>query len=180
MKIGIISDTHSKVGRAKKIIDIFVQEGCEYIVHAGDIVKEEVLTYIEESGLEYVAVLGNNDRHLLEVQENYHLVKEPYYFKLGEHKIKLMHLPYYLAKEDCDIIIYGHTHAPVCEFENGTLFLNSGESCARDTGFSQACILELNEDEWIVHQYAREISALEWEIKIKTFTKSIKIKGKNE
>ena len=180
MKIGIISDTHSKVGRAKKIIDIFLEQKCEYIIHAGDIVKEEVLAYIEESGLEYVAVLGNNDRHLLEVQENYNLVKEPYCFRLGEHKLKLMHLPYYLAKEDFDIIIYGHTHAPVCEYENGTLFLNSGESCARDTGFSQACILELGENEWSVYQYARKVSTLDWEIKTKTFTKPNIIKGNNE
>jgi predicted phosphodiesterase len=47
MKIGIMSDTHKKVGRAKKVIDLLIENGAEYILHAGDIVKEEVLEYLE-------------------------------------------------------------------------------------------------------------------------------------
>ena len=48
MKIGIISDTHKKLGRAIKAIDYLIKEGAEYILHAGDIVREEVLEYLEE------------------------------------------------------------------------------------------------------------------------------------
>ena len=43
MKIGILSDTHSKVGKAKKAIDFLLKEGAEFFIHAGDICEVEVL-----------------------------------------------------------------------------------------------------------------------------------------
>ncbi|WP_456452506.1 metallophosphoesterase family protein, partial [Hydrogenimonas sp.] len=62
MRLGILSDTHKKAGRARRAIDMLLQNGAEWLVHAGDIGREETLAYMEGSGVPYVAVLGNNDR----------------------------------------------------------------------------------------------------------------------
>lgn len=169
MKIGIISDTHKKFGRAKKIIDLFIENNCSYIIHAGDIVREEVLQYLEQSTIPYTAVLGNNDAHLSQYSKKYNLVKEPYFFSIKDIKIKLMHHPYYLAPEGSNIIVYGHSHTQICEQHNKTLFLNPGEACARDRGISQAMILKVKEKKYIIQQYQRKAKTNNWTVSSKKF-----------
>jgi len=47
VKIGIISDTHSKFNKAKKALDMLLEVGAEFIIHAGDIVEIETLDLLE-------------------------------------------------------------------------------------------------------------------------------------
>ena len=140
MKIGIISDTHSKVKKAAFAIDTLVKEGAEFLLHAGDIVEVETLELLRRSGLRYEAVYGNNDAHLAKFHNQFKLVQEPYYFKLANAKFKLMHLPLYMCA-DADIVIFGHTHKASIEFLSGTLFLNPGEVCARSKPVSEWAML---------------------------------------
>lgn len=154
MKIGIISDTHKKVKKAARAINTLVNDGAEFIIHAGDIVEVEILEMLKNSGIRYIAVYGNNDAHLAEHHSKFNLVQEPYYFKLANTNFKLMHLPFYMLP-DADVIIYGHTHKSSVEFLNGTLFLNSGEVCARNKPLSEWAMLEIKESEFIVTLYTR-------------------------
>jgi putative phosphoesterase len=165
VKIGIISDTHKKVGRAKKAIDLLLEEGAEYIIHAGDIVKKEVLDYLEEKEIVYLAVYGNNDMALYEYHNQYNLVQEPYYFKIKDYTFKLMHHPYYMTK-DTDILIYGHTHVFYSQVYDDTILINSGEVCARDFPRSKAVILEIREKEFIINSFSREIKSENWRKKV--------------
>ena len=169
MKIGIISDTHKKIGRAKKAIDLLIDNGVEFIVHAGDIVKLEVLEYLEEKNIRYVAVLGNNDFHLYSVVDKFNLVSEPHYFKLANKTWKLMHYPKYIFPLDTDIIVYGHTHDVDISFNGKNLILNPGEVCARDHGFSSCMTLDIEENKYIVTLFYRKIGENEWKNKIKEF-----------
>ncbi|MEA3331707.1 MAG: YfcE family phosphodiesterase [Campylobacterota bacterium] len=155
MKIGIISDTHRKIKKTKNAIALLIENGAEFIIHAGDIVEVEILQMLEDSPLDYLAVYGNNDAHLVEHHDKYNLVQEPYYFKLAGLKFKLMHLPFYM-KPDADVIVYGHTHYFDCEFKNGTLFLNSGEVCARKKPISECAMLEISKNEFLVTHYTKE------------------------
>ena len=154
MKIGILSDTHTKVKRAKTALDFLIQNGAEFIIHAGDIVEKEILDLLEECGKKYIAVYGNNDAHLVAYHNKYHLVQEPYYFKLANTKFKLMHLPFYMSN-DAEVIIFGHTHKFEVEFIKGVLFLNPGEVCARNKPTSECAMLEVLEDEFIVNYYTQ-------------------------
>ncbi|MGB5965550.1 MAG: YfcE family phosphodiesterase [Sulfurimonadaceae bacterium] len=156
MKIGILSDTHKKEKRSQKVVDLLINNGAEFLIHAGDIVKPEMLDQLENSGLRYVAVYGNNDAHLHEVHNLYNLVQEPHYFKLAETKFKLMHLPFFMSP-DTEIVLYGHTHSFDCEFTNGTLFLNPGEACARNKPVSECAMLEVTDSHMHVTYYAREL-----------------------
>lgn len=152
MKIGILSDTHTKVKKAKESLDLLLHEGAEFIIHAGDIVELEALKLLHNCGKRYIAVYGNNDAHLIEHHNDYNLVQEPYSFKLADTRFKLMHLPFYMTP-DAKVIIFGHTHEFKSEFINGTLFLNPGESCARNKPITECAMLEVLEDEFLVTYY---------------------------
>jgi len=151
VKIGVLSDTHSKVDEAKKTIDFLVQNGAEFIIHAGDICKVQTLEALKNCGVRYVAVYGNNDASLVAYHNEYNLVKEPYYFKLAGLKFKLMHIPYYMSA-DADVVVFGHTHEFKCEFVNDTLFLNPGEVCAREKPIVEFAMLHV-EDELSVEYF---------------------------
>jgi len=168
MKIGIISDTHKKLKRAKRAVDMLLDEGIEFLIHAGDIVREELLEYIDKK-IRYVAVLGNNDYHLYELVDKYELVSEPFYFKLAKKSFKLMHYPKYIFPLDTDIIIYGHTHDVDISYNGKNLILNPGEVCARDHNYSTAMTLDILEDRYIVTLFYRKIKEDEWKKKIKEF-----------
>ncbi len=144
MKIGILSDTHTKVKLAQESLAVLLEKGAEFIVHAGDICEVETLELLKNCGAHYVCVYGNNDAHLVQYHNDYHLVKEPHYFKLANTSFKLMHLPFYMTP-DTEIVIFGHTHTFESRFVNGTLFLNPGESCARNKPISECALLEVTE-----------------------------------
>ena len=169
MKVGIISDTHKKLGRAKKAIDLLIDKRVEFIVHAGDVVRVEVLEYLEEKNIRYVAVLGNNDFHLYSVVDKFNLFSEPYYFKLANKTWKLMHYPKHIFPLDTDIIVYGHTHDVDISFNGKNLILNPGEVCARDHGFSTCMTLGIEENKYIVTLFYRKIGESEWKSKVKEF-----------
>lgn len=162
MKIGILSDTHTKSGRSQKVIDHLLGEGAEFFIHAGDIGYPEHLEQLKATGKRYVAVYGNNDAPLHAYHNRFNLVQEPDYFKLADARFKLMHLPFYMSP-DSDVIIFGHTHTFECDFKNGTLFLNPGEACARNKPVSECAMLEVTESWFNVTYYARKLKSNRFE-----------------
>ena len=173
MKIGLLSDTHSKVGRSQKVIDHLKACGAEFLIHAGDIVKPEMLEQLKNSGLKYIAVYGNNDAKLAEFHNQYNLVQEPHYFTLAGTKCKLMHLPFYM-NADAEVTLFGHTHVFECDFKNRTLFLNPGEACARDEPISSCAMLEITDTLFKVTRYTRPIGDTTFEETHYTFERSKK------
>jgi len=169
MKIGIISDTHKKVGRTKKAIDMLLENGVELLIHAGDICKEEILEYIKEVSVPYVAVLGNNDRKLASVMKKYNLFKEPHYFSVVGVSIKLMHHPWFLSP-DANLIIFGHTHKFFLEHRlSGELYINPGEVCARNKPISEVVILDIGDESFEVTYCQRRIKKSIWQYNKKVY-----------
>lgn len=162
MKIGILSDTHTKSGRSQRVIDHLLENGAEFIIHAGDIGKPDHLEQLKNCGKRYIAVYGNNDAHLVEYHNKFNLVQEPHYFKLAKTKFKLMHLPFYMSA-DTEVVLFGHTHTFECDFKNGTLFLNPGEACARNKPVSECAMLEVTPEAFHVTYYARPLKKNEFE-----------------
>jgi putative phosphoesterase len=157
MKIGILSDSHLKSDYTEDVIEFLKNEGCEYLIHAGDLCIEKNLEHLENSGLKYIAVFGNNDRNLFELSSKYNIKQEPYYFKIKEIKFKLMHLPYHLTP-DADVVIFGHTHIFENDYKNNTLFVNPGEVCAREKPLIECVQLEIKENEYIIRRYFKKIN----------------------
>lgn len=122
MKIGVISDTHGLL-RDGVIENL---QGCDYIIHAGDIGSEEILDKLQGIAKTF-AVRGNND-------------KEGYALKLPDFKeiemdevlIYVTHNKADIPKElrEIDLIIYGHSHKYGEDNIDGIIYLNPG-SCGR-------------------------------------------------
>ena len=173
MKIGILSDTHTKVKSAKKALEMLIENGAEFIIHAGDICEYETLELLKNCGKRYVAVYGNNDAHLTQYHNDYNLVQEPHYFKLADTTFKLMHLPFYMAP-DTEVLIYGHTHEFKSEFIDGTLFLNPGESCARNKPVSECALLEITDKKFKVTYFSKDKDAKKFTSRKFTYERKLK------
>ena len=136
MKIGIMSDSHDHLPNVRRALEIFKAEGCEKILHAGDIVSPFVFGPFKEFKIPLIAVFGNNDGEVImlsKVAAAYgEIRKGPVELELGGRRIALMHEPVLidaLRKSGAfDLIVYGHTHNAVLE-SNGPLVINPGECC---------------------------------------------------
>ena len=156
MKIGILSDTHTKVTRAQEVIQTLIDDGAEFLVHAGDVCEVQTLELLKNCSKRYLCVYGNNDAHLVEHHNKYNLVQEPHYFKIADTNFKLMHLPFYMTP-DTEVVLFGHTHEFKSEFIEGTLFLNPGEACARNKPVSECVMLDVQKEKFIVTYYAKSV-----------------------
>ena len=118
-RIGILSDTH---GLLRPEV-IRVLQGCDAILHGGDINRQEIIDRLETIAPVY-AVRGNNDKEWAE-----HL---PAFLDLrlcGLH-IYMTHKKKDLPQDPAsyDLIVYGHSHRYELKTEGTAYLLNPG-SC---------------------------------------------------
>jgi len=161
IKIGILSDSHRKTKLHQEAIEHLISCGAKYLLHAGDLEIEKHLQMLEDSSIPYTAVYGNNDINLISLSKKYNIHREPYYFKIQNLKIKMMHMPYYM-NPDADIVVSGHTHQFEATLKNSTLFINSGEVCAREKPLTECAIVEVDGEEFLVTHYFRELKNPKW------------------
>jgi putative phosphoesterase len=150
-KIGVISDTHIPE-RAKtlpqKILDKFSR--VDLIIHAGDFIEIEVL-YTLQSLARVVAVAGNMD--FLEVKS---ALKEKEIVQIEDIKIAITHgwgppshlvelLKKTFKREKPNVIVFGHSHIPMNEISDNTLFFNPGSPTDKIfSPYNSYGILEVN------------------------------------
>ncbi len=169
IKIAIISDSHRQQQLTQDAIDMLKEQGATYLVHAGDLEIIENLDILQNSGLTYVSVFGNNDYNLVQYSDKYNINQEPYYFKIKELKFKLMHIPNHMSP-DSDIIIFGHTHIFEHQYTNNTLYLNPGELCAREKDLTECVLLSITDDKYIIEYYYKKPNEKNWKNKIYEYT----------
>ncbi len=168
IKIGILSDTHRRTDLQEAVIAKLKYEGAKYLLHLGDLELEDNLVSLKNSGLPYAAVFGNNDIALRGLEREYKIAQEPYYLKIKDIKIKMMHMPYYMSA-DSDIVLFGHLHKFSVEYKNETLFLNPGEVCARNKNLTECVLLEIEKKNYTVNYFYREPNASKWNSKVFEF-----------
>jgi putative phosphoesterase len=125
MKVGVISDTHGLL-RPEAVAAL---QGCERIVHAGDIGKPDILEQLAAIAPLYV-VRGNND---LKAPWAEHIANH-LSFALDGWQTLLVHdiadVPAVLD-EGIRLVITGHSHKPLIEWRGERLFLNPGSAGPR-------------------------------------------------
>lgn len=130
MKIGILSDTH---GLLRPEV-LAVLQGCDVILHGGDINRQSVLDALSEISPVKV-VRGNNDKEWAE-----HI---PFSldFTLGEIRVYMTHKKKDLPDDlsPYDLVIVGHTHKYALSEAGDTVLLNPGSCGPRR--FDQAITL---------------------------------------
>jgi putative phosphoesterase len=124
-EVGVISDTHGLV-RDEAIAAL---QGCDLIVHAGDIGPSEVIERLRTIAPVHV-VRGNNDRDAWGRSLPHTEV-----ITVGEHDLYVVHD---IADLDLDpaaagfaAVICGHSHKPKIEWREGVLYLNPGSAGPR-------------------------------------------------
>ena len=125
LRVGLISDTH---GLLRPEAEDFLQ-GCDFIVHGGDVCDPSVLQKLEEFA-PVMAVRGNNDKGSWAEG-----LPESDFLRLGDVYIYAIHD---LAQMDIEpsgagvqVVVSGHTHKPLIEERNGVLFVNPGSAGPR-------------------------------------------------
>lgn len=167
MKIAVISDSHKALDKLKFALKKLKKYEPDLLLHAGDFVTEKALEILEDCGVPYYAVFGNNDRHLYHLSNQYRVYREPFRFMFEDLKIKMMHLPNYIQNDGADLIVFGHTHIPYTVFSGGALFINPGEVCARDQGMIQCSLLIRKKNGWKVKEFSSD--GKKWKVEKRKF-----------
>lgn len=141
MRVGVISDTHIPT-RARHLppalFEIF--RGVDLILHAGDVVEEQVLEELEALA-PVEAVAGNMDPYLLASRLGRKKILQLGKFRIGMthgdvgdgyHREKTPERAFSLFSQDrVDCIVFGHTHRPYKAYMNGVLLFNPGSPTDR-------------------------------------------------
>jgi putative phosphoesterase len=124
-RIGLISDTH---GLLRPEAMEFLQ-GCDHIIHAGDIDRQSVLDDLAKIA-PVSAVRGNNDKGVwaASIPET-QLVEIDHRLIYVIHDISLIDIDPQAA--DIDVVVYGHSHKPHQEKRGRVLYINPGSAGAR-------------------------------------------------
>lgn len=149
MKILIVSDTHRRDHNLQRVMEL---EGpVERVIHLGDIEETEgAIQRIVACPLDIVC--GNND-YWGDLPKEKEIM-------IGRYQVLLTHGHYYYVSLDTKLLksearargfqiaMYGHTHRPKIENENGLIVLNPGSlSYPRQEGRKPSyIIMKLDED----------------------------------
>ena len=152
-KIGVISDSHipdRALQLPQKIFKIF--NGCDAIIHCGDVVSEKVLSKLRAIAPLY-AVKGNMDPDELDLPFK-RLIKINNKFIIGvwhgndsHFGLKEKIYKNFIAHKPC-LLLHGHSHIPEITEYMGVKIFNPG-SCTNGRNFNSVGILWVGKNEII-------------------------------
>lgn len=149
MKILVISDTHRNIRNLLELMKLL--KNIDRIIHLGDLVSDaqDIQSIFEKIPVDYVA--GNCDFF----EDN---IPTDKILHLKEKKIMLTHghnhgvkrsfdrLEKIILKEQVDVLLFGHTHAPCIEFFGNSILFNPGSiSEPRSNSIPSYGILEIDD-----------------------------------
>ena len=139
--IGIISDTHGRLPQS--ISNVFKKT--DLIIHAGDIGDPKIIDALEKIAPTR-AVRGNMDmgkwaRHLRQNET----------IKINRKRLYVIHDVFKLdinaESDNYHVVIYGHTHRPQVEKQQGILYVNPGSAIQPGFGYPPSvALLEIKSD----------------------------------
>jgi len=132
VRIALVSDTHGLTD--PKLPELF--QGCERVLHAGDIVTTPVLDTLARIA-PVTAVRGNND-----LAPSFERLPETVCLPIEELRLFMIHdlgdrakpksrAGAALARERPHIVVHGHSHRPGAVLHAGRLFVNPGSAGPR-------------------------------------------------
>ena len=132
----VLADTHVRRGSSRRIPDAVygLLEQVDGVWHAGDVLIPELLDELEGFA-PVTAVLGNNDHELVgtlpeRVEETFEGVRVAMVHDSGPTKGRARRMARWFP--DADLVIFGHSHAPLDEAGEGRQrLLNPGSPIER-------------------------------------------------
>lgn len=167
LKIALLSDTHGTID--KHIAGVI--DGCDWVVHAGDIGNGEVLHQLAQLGDQVVAVRGNNDvtakwpaqdHDILSALPRERQIELPggVLVVLHGHRVNPAYQRHQVLRElfpDVRAVVYGHSHRLVEDLSSSPWILNPGAAGrARTYGGPSCLLLHIKGELWQVehHRFA--------------------------
>lgn len=155
--VGILSDSHGYLD--ERIRDTV--NGCDYIVHAGDIFNAQIIEQLQPKK-NLIAVAGNNDYPAAWKAEDVEIVRAlpdkntlslPGGLLVVEHGHRLGNHPDHAQLRadhaDARLIVYGHTHHRIIDQQTEPWVVNPGASGKVRTHGGPSClILTTNKNHW--------------------------------
>ena len=152
--LGIIADTHipdRREGLPPQALEVFRQSQVRAIMHAGDVSVPSVLEQLAELAPVY-AVRGNRDfLYLPQLPLSRLLEFEGVTFALAHghggwrsYVVDRLYITAYGLKParfkrrmwqafpEARVIVFGHLHLPILEWQDGRLLINPGSACCPD------------------------------------------------
>ena len=147
MKILVVSDSHGFEGNLRKVIERV--EPIDMLIHLGDF----------ESGEDRIKKMVNCEVHMVPGNNDYapHLDRDKV-VSIAGHRIFLTHGHKYgvyyglyglydKAKENnCDVVLYGHTHIPKINYMDDITFVNPGSISLPRQNYTQSTFLIMEID----------------------------------
>jgi len=146
----VVSDTHGAL--LNSIIDVLKKEqNVDMLIHCGDKFKDAELLAKELNIQTLHRVPGNCDYDTknktllpLEIEGKYVLVTHGHLFHVKDGLEKLKH---YAEENHADIVIFGHTHRSLNQWDNNILYFNPGSTILPKEGRSSYGIIKINNGE---------------------------------
>ncbi len=127
MNVVIISDTHRRGYRVKRVLDLHPH--ADMVLFLGDGMSE-ALAYIKGSGIPFVAVAGNCDFDSDAPSETILTLEGHRILVTHGHRQRVKEGPYHLVSyakgKGCDIALFGHTHERCDLYIADTYVFNPG------------------------------------------------------
>ena len=147
MKIGIISDTHGNKQCMDEAISYLMD--CDLIIHAGDNFSDS--KYIHSATkVSMMAVKGNCDFDNVEDELIFDIEDKNIFLCHGDKysvKYGLEQLEEKAKEVEANIVIFGHTHTPLCIEKDNILYINPGSvSIPRNVNYKSMAILYIDND----------------------------------
>lgn len=137
LTVGVISDTHIfPDGRRRlpaEIPELFRRFECGLILHAGDCNTPHTLAKLAEVA-PVLAVTGNNDDDAMR-----EIAPDEVTFAVGRFRVAMLHGHGGISARSearrfagkADLIVYGHSHIPLIEQDQGSILFNPGSATDR-------------------------------------------------
>jgi hypothetical protein len=157
MKIGLIADTHDRMGYISKAVEALNEAGVEHVLHAGDYVAPFALRPLAGLQAPWIGVYGNNDgeKRGLSKSSGGRIEGEARTLSWAGKRIALVHdeQRYFsgqaendsVLQGDVDVVVCGHTHEFKVTTRGSVLVVNPGECCGYLSGQSTVGVLDTSD-----------------------------------
>ena len=148
MRILVLSDSHGRTSAIEDAIE--AQPTAKHIFFLGDCTRDiEDLTYIYSDRIFHI-VSGNCDGY-----SDYKALDAAF---IGGKKIIFTHghtlsvksglsrIKDFGENQNADIILFGHTHTAITEYENGRYFVNPGSLSHGNLGYRSYAVIDIEDN----------------------------------
>ncbi|HHV51404.1 MAG TPA: metallophosphoesterase [Clostridiales bacterium] len=128
MRVLVVSDTHGNAYALRRVIES--QPDAKIIFHLGDGIRDVDKISDEFPNREFFVVSGNCDFAAFCPETDMKIIENRKIFYTHGHRYNVKSGLYRIAcaarERGADIVLFGHTHQPLCEYDGGLYLFNPG------------------------------------------------------